>query len=95
MNKIWNKIVAAFHALIAGFQQSDKRLHMYCGFAISLVVGIIIPWCGIIAAMVAGGIKEWWDSRGHGCVEILDFVFTTIGGIIAIPVSLLIHNLIW
>lgn len=88
MNKIWTWIVGIL-------RQSDKRKHLCAGFIISMVVGVLVPWCGIVAAIIAGAIKEWWDSRGHGCVELLDFLCTTIGGIIAFPVALLIHNLIW
>ena len=88
MKKIWDFIVGIL-------KQSDKRLHIYCGFGISLVAGIFVPWCGIIAAAVAGGLKELWDSMGHGCVELADFLCTVAGGALAIPFSILIHNLIW
>jgi hypothetical protein len=64
-------------------QQPDKRKHFAIGFAISLIIGVFIPWLGLIAACIAGGIKEWWD-----------FVFTCLGALSAYPFALLVH-LIW
>lgn len=65
----------------------DKKLHTLAGFIISIILGAWWPFVGIIAAVIAGGVKEWWDSKGNGTVEFLDFVFTVIGGLIAWPVT--------
>jgi len=78
-----------------GLQQPDKRKHFAVGFAISLVVGIFIPWLGILSACIAGAIKEWWDSKGHGTPEWLDFISTCLGAVLAYPFALLVHVLIW
>jgi hypothetical protein len=81
---------------IAGvLSQSDKRKHLFAGFAISFIIGVFSPWRGVIAAILVGAAKEWWDSKGNGTPELLDFLCTVAGAILALPVSLLIHNLIW
>lgn len=77
----------------------DKRLHTLAGFIISLVFGVWFPWIGIGLGVVAGAVKEYWDSRGHGCVELLDFVFTVIGALIAFALTFFllspfIHSLV-
>ena len=91
MNKIWTWIVGIL-------RQSDKRKHLCAGFIISMVVGVLVPWCGIVAAIIAGAIKEWWDSKGHGTVEIMDFIFTAIGALcgacLSIPAIMLYHLII-
>ncbi len=38
----------------------------------------------VAMAVVAGAWKEWWDSRGHGQVELADLVATIVGGILAV-----------
>ena len=81
-------------SLVNGFKQPDKRKRLITGFIISLVIGIICPLVGVIAAMFAGAVKEWWDSKGHGTVEALDFIFTSFGVLAALPFSYLIHWLL-
>lgn len=76
-------------ALWWGCKQADKRKHFLCGFAISFVVSFIHVWFGVLSGCVAGFLKEWYDSKGNGQVEMLDFVFTCLGAISAIPTSLL------
>ena len=65
----------------------DKRLHTLAGFIISLVFGLWFPWLGFALGVCAGAAKEYRDSRGHGCVELLDFVFTVIGALIAFALT--------
>ena len=77
------------------FKQPDKRKHFFVGFGISLLVGVFLPWLGLVLACVAGAIKEWWDSKGHGTPEWLDFIFTCVGVICAFLIALIIHALIW
>lgn len=74
--------------------QSKKRsfqflpkLHTLAGFIISLVFGLWFPWLGFALGVCAGAAKEYRDSRGHGCVELLDFVFTVIGALIAFALT--------
>ena len=42
-----------------------------------------------------GAIKEWWDSKGHGTVELMDFVFTAMGAAsgacVSVPVMMLLR----
>ncbi len=75
-------------------KQPDKRKHLMAGFAISFVFGIFNPWLGLIMACLAGGVKEWWDSKGNGTPEWWDFVFTCLGAVLACPFALFVH-LIW
>lgn len=83
-----------WESIIDGFKQPDKRKHMMYGFLISAVVGIINPWLGYAAGCIAGALKEWWDSAGHGSVELADFVFTCFGATAAIPVAFLLHGIV-
>lgn len=72
-------------------KQPDKRKHFFGGVAIALVVGILFgALVGFIAGSLAGAIKEWWDSKGHGTVELMDFVFTVIGALCGALVALMI-----
>lgn len=82
---------------VHGFlKQPDKRKHLLVGFLISLLIGVYAGcWVGFVVGCLAGAIKEWWDSKGHGTVELMDFVFTMSGAILAMPFAALIHNLIW
>ena len=63
----------------------DKIYHLAAGAIASAVVFCVTgnPWCGFAAAVIAGAAKEYWDSRGHGCVELMDFVTTAAGGAVA------------
>lgn len=93
--RVWQIVKDAFKRLADGFKQPDKRKHFIAGAIISLVIGIFCPLLGVIAAMVAGACKEWWDSKGHGTVEALDFIFTCLGALCALPFSYIIHILIF
>lgn len=74
--------------LIDGFSQEDKRKHLYVGFAISFVAGVIIrPEYGGYFGCVAASLKEWYDSKGYGQVESMDVIFTQIGAALGMPVS--------
>lgn len=39
--------------------------------------------------------QEWWDSKGHGTVELMDFVFTAMGAAsgacVSVPVMMLLR----
>lgn len=82
-----------------GFGQSDKRKHFIIGMVISWVCGFIWHICGLPMACTfgflmgacAGMVKEWWDSRGHGCVEVMDFVFTALGAFVAMGLTALFY----
>ena len=81
-------------SIVEGFKQPDKRKHMMYGFVISLIVGIVNPWLGFAVGCIAGAVKEWWDSAGHGSVELADFIFTCIGAAVAIPFAFVLYNIV-
>lgn len=85
-------------------KMQDKRKHYKVGVAIGLIVGVIsafyvgFAWgalIGFIAGCIAGAIKEWLDSKGHGTVELMDFVFTAMGAAsgacVSVPVMMLLR----
>lgn len=84
-----------------GFSQADKRKHFTIGMAIAFVCSLAwmligLPLPGLFAFLVgacAGIVKEWWDSKGHGTVEVMDFVFTAMGLFLAM-IAIVVINLI-
>ena len=72
--------------------QIDKLYHATAGAATSAVVFCITgnSWLGLAATVVAGAAKEYWDSRGHGTVDVWDFVATAAGGVVASLICLII-----
>ena len=89
-------IAKACKSLAEAAKMPDKRKHFFVGVLISLVIGTLLGWwVGFTAGSLAGICKEWWDSKGHGTVEVMDVVFTMIGAACAIPLSLLFYFLIW
>ena len=91
----WDNIKEAAKAVRSAAKERDKRIHFVCGFLISLVVGFFLPILGLFAGSVAGAIKEWWDSKGHGAVELMDFVFTCFGAVAALIPSFILHSIVW
>lgn len=85
----------AYKSVLEGFKHPDKRKHFIVGFILSLLIGVLCPWLGLLLGCIAGAIKEWWDSKGHGTVELMDFVFTCFGSLSAFPFAWIIHLLIW
>lgn len=63
----------------------DKKLHILCGFAICVFVGILFNSnVGLLVACLAGIGKEVYDyfhPKQHS-VELADFLATVFGGII-------------
>lgn len=91
----WGKakesIIQTWENLAEAAKQPDKRKHFYVGFVIALVVGVLFgAWVGFVAGSLAGAIKEWWDSKGHGTVELMDFIFTMIGALCGALVALIV-----
>ncbi len=95
LSDLWENIVGMVKSIIDMSKEPDKRKHFIAGFIISLVVGILNPLGGILAGCVAAFIKEWWDSKGHGTVELYDIIFTDLGAVLACPFTIIIHNLIF
>ena len=54
------------------------------GLLICLLVGIATtPIAGLVAVVLAGVAKEWYDIvSGRGTPELLDFVATAAGGLV-------------
>lgn len=91
----WGKakesIIQTWENLAEAAKQPDKRKHLYVGFVIALVVGVLFgALVGFVAGSLAGAIKEWWDSKGHGTVELMDFIFTMIGALCGALVALIV-----
>lgn len=64
----------------------DKVVHLLAGALISLTALLLtgsVP-VAIAMAIIGGAWKEWWDSRGHGQVELADLMATVIGGVLAV-----------
>ena len=94
--EVKESIIEAWENVKEATKQPDKRKHFFVGVLISLVIGTLLGWwVGFTVGSLAGICKEWWDSKGHGTVEVMDLVFTIIGAACAIPLSLLFHFLIW
>lgn len=94
----WGKakesIIQTWENLAEAAKQPDKRKHFYVGFVIALVVGVLFgALVGFVAGSLAGAIKEWWDSKGHGTVELMDFIFTMIGALCGALVALIVRVL--
>ena len=70
----------------------DKLLHLIAGFAIALLFGMINPFLGLALAIIAGAAKEIvWDLYlGKGTYEVMDFVWTLIGGLLGFAIMYLI-----
>lgn len=85
-----------------GFTQADKRTHFVVGMVISWVFGMLwhiigLPMpClfGFLVGAMAGIVKEWWDSKGHGTVEVMDFVFTAFGAFLAMGLTFVLSLII-
>lgn len=89
-------IAKACKSLAEAAKMPDKRKHLFAGMLIGLVFGCLFGVSiGFAAGCLAGAIKEWWDSKGHGTVEIMDFIFTAIGALCGACLSILFHFLIW
>lgn len=94
--EVKENIIDAFKSVRECAKEPDKRNHFIVGFAISLVIGVFItPLLGLLTGSISGAIKEWWDSKGHGTVELMDFFFTVLGALCAFPFSFFIHLMIW
>ena len=80
----------------------DESLRRF-GLGRSILIGLVFGCLfgvsiGFATGCLAGAIKEWWDSKGHGTVEIMDFIFTAIGALcgacLSIPAIMLYHFII-
>lgn len=63
----------------------DKKLHFICGFIICFIIGLYNAQLGLVACAAAGAGKEMFDflhPEKHS-VELMDFIATCCGGIVA------------
>lgn len=91
LGKAKESIIQTWENLAEAAKQPDKWKHFYVGFVIALVVGVLFgALVGFVAGSLAGAIKEWWDSKGHGTVELMDFIFTMIGALCGALVALIV-----
>lgn len=85
MRKIWDKIVSWLLAI-----PRDKELHFLGGVIVAaffaIVWGFPLP---ILAAALAGLIKEAFDKYTTGVVEWSDFFYTCAGGLVIQAFALL------
>ena len=68
---------------------ADKAGHLIAGLVVFCIFGLFSPIIGLCAAVAVGAAKEYWDSRGHGNVEFLDFLATAGGGAIGFYCTLI------
>lgn len=80
---VWNNI-----------NDEKKRTNFMCGFIMSIVLGMWFhPAVGFLAGTLTAAFQEWWENKGHGKIEFLDFFFSVIGAAFAIPFVLLLNFL--
>lgn len=91
MKRIFAKITGALGSI-----PQDKLLHFIAG-------ALIVALCAFVkgfapyawgAGVVAGMLKEFYDSRGNGSVEVLDFAATTAGAL-AMQIAIWFYLVIW
>jgi len=72
--------------------RKDLKLHFAVGAVIAAVVTFVSFYffnvtvsmsLGVICSVLAGYAKEYlWDAKGRGVVDVKDFEYTCIGGIL-------------
>lgn len=76
-------------------KQADKQKHFIAGALVSILAGLLFGfWGGFTTGCLAGAMKEWWDSKGNGEVEIMDFVFTLLGAIVGALLSMAMKSIV-
>lgn len=91
MKRIFAKISGALGSI-----PKDKHLHFIAG---ALIVALCASVKGFApyawgAGVVAGALKEFYDSRGYGSVEVLDFAATTAGAL-TMQMAVWLYLIIW
>lgn len=89
------KIFAKITGLLGSIPQ-DKLLHFIAGALIVALCAFIkglAPYAWV-AGVVAGVLKEFYDSRGNGSVEVLDFAATTAGAL-TMQIAIWFYLVIW
>lgn len=89
------KILAKITGLLGRIPQ-DKLLHFIAGALIVALCAFVkgfAPYAWV-AGVVAGMFKEFYDSRGNGSVEVLDFAATTAGAL-TMQIAIWFYLVIW
>lgn len=60
---------------------TDKAFHFIGGWALAATLFPYFPLLAIFSVVFFAALKEWWDGKGHGNKEFLDFLVTVIGGL--------------
>lgn len=91
MKRIFAKITGALGSI-----PQDKLLHFIAGaliVALCASVKAFAPYAWV-AGVIAGALKEFFDSRGNGSVELLDFAATTAGAL-TMQIAVWLYLIIW
>ena len=74
----------------------DKIQHLILGMAVASTVTLyagvffipVVAIClGIACGIIVGAAKEFWDMRGHGTPDFMDFAMTALGALIILPLA--------
>jgi hypothetical protein len=68
----------------------DKQAHLWAGAAIAstFVAYDTAPWAAFVATVIIGAGKEVWDKvSGTGTLDVWDFVSTSIGAAVVLPLE--------
>lgn len=91
MKRIFAKVSGALGSI-----PKDKLLHFIAGaliVALCASVKVFAPYAWV-AGVIAGALKEFYDSRGNGSVELLDFAATTAGAL-TMQMAVWFYLIIW
>ena len=91
MKRIFAKISSALSCI-----PQDKLLHFSAGALIVALCAFVkgfAPYAWVVG-VVAGALKEFYDSRGNGSVEVLDFAATTAGAL-TMQMTVWFYLIIW
>ena len=61
----------------------DKIIHFLAGFGIAAILLPFFGFWALLAAVIAGALKEWRDSIAYGGPDFADFLATVYGGVAA------------
>lgn len=75
--------------------ETDKLLHVLCGYVIAVTIGMWLPWLGAVAGIVAAFGKEFlWDRLlKRGTFEWADINATLVGVLIGFCLAFLGSNI--
>ncbi|WP_304117340.1 hypothetical protein [Phascolarctobacterium succinatutens] len=59
----------------------DKKLHMLCGFCITVAVSSYSLKLGLILGLAAGAVKEAYDYCSYGVFDRMDMLATWAGAV--------------